>query len=107
MIGRKNAEFNSLNVEQRKEILDLLDAQMKKSDFASGGRIGMRSGTKIIDYAIKVAELIAKHGPKMAERWKKFYEGFAIKASNEIRQGLGKWKDLTTSQKTTQHDSDL
>ena len=105
LIGRKNAEFNSLNVEQRKEILDLLDAQMKKSDFASGGRIGMRSGTKIIDYAIKVAELIAKHGPKMAERWKKFYEGFAIKASNEIRQGLGKWKDLTTSQKTTQHDN--
>ncbi len=105
LIGRKNAEFNSLNVEQRKEILDLLDTQMKKSDFASGGRIGMRSGTKIIDYAIKVAELIAKHGPKMAERWKKFYEGFAIKASNEIRQGLGKWKDLTTSQKTTQHDN--
>ena len=105
LIGRKNAEFNSLNVEQRKEILDLLDAQMKKSDFASGGRIGMRSGTKIIDYAIKVAELIAKHGPKMAERWKKFYEGFAIKASNEIRQGLGKWKDLTISQKTTQHDN--
>ena len=202
-ISRKNAEFNSLNVEQRKEILDLLDTQMKKSDFASkgvieggkseikkgiddvmkdtseaglkksieidnlrlefpgitdeminnilidtnpqriaevkqtmrealemikrgmgpeevlqvlkdalkrpkqasGGRIGMRSGTKIIDYAIKVAELIAKHGPKMAERWKKFYEGFAIKASNEIRQGLGKWKDLTTSQKTTQHDN--
>jgi hypothetical protein len=27
--GRKNAEFNSLNVEQRKEILDLLDTQMK------------------------------------------------------------------------------
>ena len=105
LIGRKNAEFNSLNVEQRKEILDLLDAQMKKSDFASGGRIGMRSGTKIIDYAIKVAELIAKHGPKMAERWKKFYEGFAIKASNEIRQGLGKWKDLTQSQKVAQHDN--
>ena len=201
--GRKNAEFNSLNVEQRKEILDLLDTQMKKSDFASkgvieggkseikkgiddvmkdtseaglkksieidnlrlefpgitdeminnilidtnpqriaevkqtmrealemikrgmgpeevlqvlkdalkrpkqasGGRIGMRSGTKIIDYAIKVAELIAKHGPKMAERWKKFYEGFAIKASNEIRQGLGKWKDLTQSQKVAQHDN--
>jgi len=105
LIGRKNAEFNSLNVEQRKEILDLLDTQMKKSDFASGGRIGMRSGTKIIDYAIKVAELIAKHGPKMAERWKKFYEGFAIKASNEIRQGLGKWKDLTQSQKVAQHDN--
>jgi hypothetical protein len=87
------------------EVLQVLKDALKRPKQASGGRIGMRSGTKIIDYAIKVAELIAKHGPKMAERWKKFYEGFAIKASNEIRQGLGKWKDLTTSQKTTQHDN--
>ena len=28
-----------------------------------------------------------------------------IKASNEIRRGLGKWKDLTTAQKVTQHDN--
>ena len=87
------------------EVLQVLKDALKRPKQASGGRIGMRSGTKIIDYAIKVAELIAKHGPKMAERWKKFYEGFAIKASNEIRQGLGKWKDLTQSQKVAQHDN--
>jgi len=35
----------------------------------------------------------------------KFVEGLLIKASNEIRQGVGKWKGLTTSQKVTQHDN--
>ena len=32
-------------------------------------------------------------------------ERLLIKASNEIRQGIGKWKGLTTSQKVTQHDN--
>jgi hypothetical protein len=35
----------------------------------------------------------------------KFVERLLIKASNEIRRGLGKWKDLTTAQKITQHDN--
>jgi hypothetical protein len=35
----------------------------------------------------------------------KFVEGLLIKASNEIRQGIGKWKGLTTSQKVVQHDN--
>ena len=35
----------------------------------------------------------------------KFVERLLIKASNEIRQGIGKWKGLTTSQKVTQHDN--
>ena len=43
-IGGKNDEFNWLNKEQRKEVLNILDDQMKKSDFASGGRIGFAGG---------------------------------------------------------------
>jgi len=78
--------------------------------YATGGvsnlfRQRYRGGTKLIDYGKSIAEFIAKHGPKMAERWSKFYEGFALKASNEIRQGLGKWKNLTESQKVVQHDN--
>jgi len=96
LIGRKNAEFNSLNVEQRKEILDLLDTQMKKSDFASGGRIGLRTGT-----AKEIINLVVKHGPA----FKKFADGLFIKASNAIRQGKGIFKNLTQSQKTKQHDN--
>jgi len=43
-IGGKNDEFNWLNKEQRKEVLNILDDQMKKSDFASGGRFGKSDG---------------------------------------------------------------
>jgi len=96
LIGRKNAEFNSLNVEQRKEILDLLDTQMKKSDFASGGRIGLRTGT-----AKEIINLVVKHGPA----FKKFADGLFIKAFNWIQQGKGIFKNLTQSQKTKQHDN--
>ena len=63
-------------------------------DLASGGRIGMRSGTKIID-------LVVKHGPA----FKKFADGLFIKASNAIRRGQGIFKNLTQSQRITQHDN--
>ena len=80
-IGGKNDEFNWLNKEQRKEVLNILDDQMKKSDFASGGRIGFGGG---------------------GAAWKffmKFFEPSAIKTSNEIQHGLGKWARLTDKQK--------
>ena len=35
----------------------------------------------------------------------KFVEGLLIKASNEIRRGLGKWKGLADKQKWAQHDN--
>ena len=35
----------------------------------------------------------------------KFVERLLIKASNEIRQGVGKWKGLDTAQKVAQHDN--
>ena len=35
----------------------------------------------------------------------KFVERLLIKASNEIRQGIGKWKGLNTAQRVTQHDN--
>jgi len=62
-------------------------------------------GGKIVDYGKSIAEFIAKHGPKMEKLWKQFYDGIAIKVSNEIRQGLGKWKNLTQSQRIVQHDN--
>jgi hypothetical protein len=35
----------------------------------------------------------------------RFVEKLLIKASNEIRQGVGKWKGLTDAQRVTQHDN--
>ena len=42
---RENAEFNSLNREQQKEIFDMFDAHMrpKKPDYASGGLVDLLS----------------------------------------------------------------
>ena len=84
-IRRENAEFNSLNREQQKEIFDMFDTWAKKPDMASGGiaRVGMLMG-----------------GPV----WKKFIEGLFIKTSNQIRQGKGKWAGLTQDQWIKQHD---
>ena len=48
----------------------------------------------------KAVELVTK-----LPEFLKFVEQLLIKASNEIRQGLGKWKGLTTSQKVAQHDN--
>jgi hypothetical protein len=48
----------------------------------------------------KAVELVAK-----LPEFLKFVERLLIKASNEIRQGVGKWKGLTTSQKVAQHDN--
>ena len=57
----------------------------KKPDFASGGiaRVGMLKG---------------------GTAWKEFIERLFIKASNDIRQGKGKWAGLTQDQWIKQHD---
>ena len=65
--------------------------------FATGGisnlfRQRYRSG-KAVELVTKLPEFL------------KFVERLLIKASNEIRQGVGKWKGLTTSQRVTQHDN--
>ena len=71
----------------------------KRNKHATGGisnlfreRQGYRSG--------KAVELVTKR-----PEFLKFVERLLIKASNEIRQGIGKWKGLTTSQRVTQHDN--
>jgi len=71
----------------------------KRNKHATGGvsnlfreRQGYRTG--------KAVELITK-----LPEFLKFVERLLIKASNEIRQGIGKWKGLTTSQKVAQHDN--
>ena len=65
--------------------------------YATGGvsnlfRQRYRSG-KAVEVITKLPEFL------------KFVEGLLIKASNEIRQGLGKWKGLDIKQKTVQHDN--
>ena len=65
--------------------------------FATGGvsnlfRQRYRSG-KAVELVTKLPEFL------------KFVERLLIKASNEIRQGVGKWKGLDTAQKVAQHDN--
>ena len=71
----------------------------KRNEHATGGvsnlfrqRQGYSSG-KAVELVTKLPEFL------------KFVERLLIKASNEIRQGIGKWKGLTTSQKVAQHDN--
>jgi len=65
--------------------------------YATGGvsnlfRQRYRSG-KAVELVTKLPEFL------------KFVERLLIKASNQIRRGQGKWKDLTTAQKVAQHDN--
>ena len=69
---------------------------VKPEDLASGGRIGLRTGT-----GKEIINLVVKHGPA----FKKFADGLFIKASNAIRLGQGIFKNLTQSQKIKQHDN--
>ena len=71
----------------------------KRNKHATGGvsnlfreRQGYRGG-KAVELVTKLPEFL------------KFVERLLIKASNEIRQGVGKWKGLDTAQKVTQHDN--
>ena len=75
----KKAEIDipgSIKVNIKKIIKDIREGN------AEGGRIGMAGGGVI----------------------KKFIEQLFIKASNDIRQGKGKWKGLTQDQWIKQHD---
>ena len=71
----------------------------KRNKHATGGisnlfreRQGFRSG-KAVELVTKLPEFL------------KFVERLLIKASNEIRQGIGKWKGLDIKQKIVQHDN--
>jgi len=103
--NKQDVKFEKLSKDQRKGIFDLIDDRIKlgnrnfmnkhndldvgfdPEDFASGGRASFAGG---------------------GAAWKffmKFFEPAAIKTSNEIRQGLGKWKGLDWKQKMVQHDN--
>ena len=69
---------------KKKTVEDLRDeGDWDPYGMASGGRIGMAGGGAVV----------------------KFIEGLFIKASNDIRQGKGKWKGLTQDQWIKQHDN--
>ena len=103
--NKQDVKFEKLSKDQRKGIFDLIDDRIKlgnrnfmnkhndldvgfdPEDFASGGRASFAGG---------------------GAAWKffmKFFEPAAIKTSNEIRQGLGKWAGLDWKQKMIQHDN--
>jgi hypothetical protein len=75
---------------QKKVLDDMLKSKSRLKDFdpkgkphAEGGRIGLAGGGLL----------------------KKFIEKLFIKASNDIRQGRGKWKGLDQKQIAVQHDN--
>ena len=87
VINRK--AYASFDDAQRKELLDAIEYQTThKPDFASGGiaRVGFSKG-------------------KLAKGFFEFVEGLFIKASNDIRQGKGKWAGLDQKQRMVQHDN--
>ena len=82
-----------------KEVYKKLKGSKKRKEHATGGisnlfqeRQGFRSG-KAVELVTKLPEFL------------KFVEGLLIKASNEIRQGIGKWKGLNDAQRVTQNDN--
>ena len=99
--NKQDVKLERLTKDQRKDMLTMIDDRIKMGnrkfmneydskfpvdeDFASGGiaRVGM-----------------FMCGPV----WKKFIEKLFIKASNQIRQGKGKWAGLTQEQWIKQHD---
>ena len=75
---------------------ELLSEMPKDFDFATGGRVPFVGG----GWAFKLAKKYSQ-----SKEYKKFIEKLFLKASNDIRKGEGMFKDLTTSQKITQHDN--
>ena len=87
VINRK--AYASFDDAQRKELLKAIEYQTThKPDFASGGiaRVGFSKG-------------------KLAKGFFEFVEGLFMKASNDIRQGKGKWAGLDQKQRMVQHDN--
>ena len=68
--------------------MEKYDPMFPPEDFASGGiaRVGFSKG-------------------KLAKGFFEFVEGLFIKASNDIRQGKGKWAGLDQKQRMVQHDN--
>jgi hypothetical protein len=75
---------------------ELLSEMPKDFDFATGGRVPFVGG----GWAFKLAKKYSQ-----SKEYKKFIEKLFLKTSNDIRKGEGMFKDLTTSQKITQHDN--
>jgi len=69
----------------------------KRNEHATGGVSNLfrqrYSRGKAVELVTKLPEFL------------KFVERLLIKASNEIRQGIGKWKGLNDAQRVTQHDN--
>ena len=63
---------------------ELLKMDPDRTKNAAGGRVGLRAG---------------------GTAFKEFVEALFIKASNEIRKGIGKWKGLGQKEKIVQHDN--
>jgi len=102
---KREGPYKNLTTDEAKQILKDTDDHIFQRDvvpgefdpeYAAGGRIGLRTGT-----AKEIINLVVKHGPA----FKKFADGLFIKASNAIRLGQGIFKNLTQSQRITQHDN--
>ena len=76
--AQKGGVEGGIDVLQKKLLEDFIP---KGKGNAEGGRIGFRTG-KAVELVTKLPEFL------------KFVERLLIKASNEIRQGIGKWKGL-------------
>ena len=92
---QKRKRVNEINNDLAEQD-QLLPEPSPPDDFASGGRVPFVGG----GWAFKLAKKY-----RQSKEYKKFIEKLFLKASNDIRKGEGMFKDLTTSQKITQHDN--
>jgi len=79
--------------------------EMEKGvDYASGGAIpGFATGG--VSNLFRQRQGFRTGNIAKLPEFLKFVERLLIKASNEIRQGIGKWKGLNDAQKVAQHDN--
>jgi len=100
MYGNLDAISTPLEaLKQSPELVKFKEWLEEREGHATGGisnlfreRQGFRSG-KAVELVTKLPEFL------------KFVERLLIKASNEIRRGVGKWKGLDIKQKIVQHDN--
>ena len=92
---QKRKRVNEINNDLAEQD-QLLPEPSPPDDFASGGRVPFVGG----GWAFKLAKKFRE-----SPEYKKFIEKLFLKASNDIRKGEGMFKDLTASQKITQHDN--
>jgi hypothetical protein len=95
-----------LKEQEQKQMLEDFDIDPDRQPNAHGGIIGNlhlnRTGFKIgsVPKGFKLAKKI-----RDSKEYKDFIEKLFLKASTMIRRGEGLFKDLTQSQKITQHDN--